>query len=332
MMTQKIASNNLAIGNGVCYQFHPKMGFWGIPNLDFLIKNELKSGELIKITHNSVGNRDREPVFSLKKTKIICFGGSHTWGAGVEQDKRYSNLLERLTEQEVFNFGHCSLGLDQVFLAILESIEKYHPDIIVVEQYPWAVHRVLNNYVNGFIRPYFYLDERKVLNLKKVNKLAKYKIFRRIIGRYYSFRKEFREYQSGINVKHDYDPKTDPIFLYWKARQYDAMYELIHEILSAMANACKQKNVKLIFGLGAIQQQFNEKSCSELVDYDLPRKRLVKLLEANKIPYIDMVRPMLDAHSDANPVIFPDGHINERGHEVFAHSIYDELMQKGWVK
>lgn len=331
-MNQKIASNELAVGDGVCYEFHSKMGFWGIPNLNFLINNELKRGELIRITHNSLGNRDKEPALPSKKPKIICFGGSHTWGAGVQQNKRYSDLLEHLTGQEVFNFGHCSLGLDQVFIAILESIEKYHPDIIVVEQYPWAVHRVLNNYVNGFIRPYFYLDDQGALKLKKVNKLSKHKIFRQILGRYYSFRKEFREYKSGINVKHGYDAKVDPIFLYWKARQYDPMYELINKILSAMANACKQENVNLIFGLGAIQQQFNEKSCSELVDYDLPRRRLVKLLDANKIPYIDMVKPMLESHSDVDPVIFPDGHINEKGHYVFAHTTYAALMQKGWIR
>ena len=38
--------------------------------------------------------------------------------------------------------GHCSLGLDQVILAIMKNAEKYNAKIIFIEQYTWALHRV----------------------------------------------------------------------------------------------------------------------------------------------------------------------------------------------
>ena len=58
----------------------------------------------------------------------------------------------------VINMGHCSLGLDQITIAIMEKTKKYNPKIIIVEQYTWALHRVITRAVSGYIRPNFYFD------------------------------------------------------------------------------------------------------------------------------------------------------------------------------
>jgi hypothetical protein len=330
-MTDAKKKKMLTAGDTTFYQFDAQMGFWGIPNLEREVSYDVRPEDSFLVKHNKDGNRDSDTGLEINEKSIVCLGGSHTWGSGVQQELCYTERLADRTGRRVINMGHCSLGLDQVCLAILQKVGKYRPDVIIVEQYPWAVHRVLNNYVNGYVRPYFYLDSRQELRLQKVSSLAKYKIFRKMIGSYYSFRKEFREYQSGIELKQGYDPLADPIFLYWKARQYDSMYCLIDKILSVMRDHCRQNGIKLLFGLGAIQQQFGERSQSELVDYDLPRNRLIELLEKNKIAYVDMTAKMIESHSEQDPVIFADGHINTKGHDVFAQVLYDSLLGKGWL-
>lgn len=330
-MTTIKKPKHLIAGDTTFYQFDPQIGFWGVPLIESHVTYDMQPDSPVFASHNSAGNRDVEIELGLKEKTIICLGGSHTWGAGVDQELRYTEILAKKTCRKVINMGHCSLGLDQVCLAMLQKSAQYKPEIIVVEQYPWAVHRILNNYVNGYVKPYFYLNSSADLALQKVPLLAKYKFFRQMIGSYYSFRKEFREYQLGLNIKQNYNPIFDPIFLYWKARQYDSMYALLDKILVVMRDYCKQLDIKLMFALGAIQQQFGTKSCTQLVDYDLPRKRLIELLIKNKMTYVDMTDAMISAHTQLDPVIFPDGHINNRGHSIFSQVLYESLLSKGWI-
>lgn len=331
-MTKLKTHTQGAVTDTTCYQFDHHMGFWGRPSLRINLNyGPEQLSETVEVRHNADGNRDSELSDNQVEKSIVCLGGSHTWGGGVQQELRYTDRLAKKIQRRVVNMGHCSLGLDQVCLAILNKSSKYRPEIIVIEQYPWAVHRILNNYVNGYIRPYFYLNVHNEIKLRKLPALAKYKIFRSLIGSYYAFRKEFREFQLGINIKNEYDPKTDPIFLYWKVRQYDAMYSLLDKILAVIADYCRQNGIKLLFALGAIHQQFGPVSKSELVDYDLPHKRLIECLNKNKIEYIDMTDAMISAHSEQSPVIFSDGHINSKGHEVFSEELYKSFLEKGWI-
>jgi lysophospholipase L1-like esterase len=335
MKSKKASKTIISHNSTTCYQFDQRLGFWGIPNLDIEMSYDIPGSDIsnkrLLIKHNKEGNRDEDLNLEKNEKTILCFGGSHTWGGGVDQNLRYSNRLSELSGRKVQNLGHCSMGIDQVCLAIMQNSVKLNPEIIVVEQYPWAVHRILNNYVNGYIRPYFYLDSNQNLKLKKVPVLARYKFFRQAIGVYYSFRKEFREFRLGIDIKNSYDPLHDPIFLLWKTRQYDSMYTLLDKILSVINDYCRKKNIKLLFALGAILQQFGEDSASDLVDYDLPRNRLIQLLNKNNIAYVDMTSHMLAKHSKEEPVIFSDGHINAKGHDLFARVVFESLMKKGWL-
>jgi hypothetical protein len=55
---------------------------------------------------NSWGARDRErTLHSLKKQRYLVLGDSFTEGYGVAQEKRFSELLEKRTGEEVLNFG-----------------------------------------------------------------------------------------------------------------------------------------------------------------------------------------------------------------------------------
>ena len=317
---------NVVTNNATFYQFDSQMGFWGCPNIERDVKFE-QHGNFINVRHNSEGNRDNEIILDDNERTIVCLGGSHTWGAAVDLNSRYTNLLEKTINRRVVNLAHCSLGLDQNCIAILSKTLRFNPDTIIVEQHPWAVHRVLNNYVEGYVKPHFYIDNDDELQLRKIPTLTKIQLFRKIIGNYHAFNKEFIEYKAGINLKAKPGTFVDPIFACWKSRHYDYMYDLIGRILVVIRDFCIQNEIKLLFALGTLKEQLGTPSLSRLVDYDLPRKRLIKLLEENQVNYVDTTKKMLSEDTDAKPIIFEDGHINEKGHKLFS-----QILQKSLIK
>ncbi|MCG6535782.1 MAG: hypothetical protein L7F78_14050 [Syntrophales bacterium LBB04] len=331
MPDDKSKKLTLGAGDAVFYQYDPIFGFWGIPNMERDVRFKGLQDDFIHVRHNNEGNRDKD-VTGINDGSILCLGGSHTWGAGVDQDKRYTEYLEEMTGKRVLNLGHCSLGLDQIFLVMLRKSDYYHPSFIIIEQYPWAIHRILNTYVNGYTRPYFFLDANGNLKLQKMPAFSRFKICRQIIGSFYNYRKEFREFKAGINLKDVYDPWTDPIFLFWKIPYYDYMYNLVDRILGGMQDFCRQKGIQLLFGLEPIMQQFGRKSPSSLIDYDLPRNRLMKILEKNRIATIDMAPAMMSEHSIEDPVVFQDGHMNAKGHRIFAQEIFRSMKERQWLR
>ncbi|MES2330072.1 MAG: hypothetical protein V4539_10755 [Bacteroidota bacterium] len=126
----------LANGHTVFYEFDAQMGFWGIPGIEKAVCFPQDPDVPVLIKHNSDGNRDKEITLSQNEKTIVCMGGSHTWGAAVQQDSRYPDFLTAETGMKTVNMGHCSLGLAQVCLSIMQRTAKYNPKIIVIEQYP----------------------------------------------------------------------------------------------------------------------------------------------------------------------------------------------------
>lgn len=314
------------------FQFDPLTGFSGAPNLERDVAFEGASGPLVRVRLNDQGNRDKSFEIKPGVKNILCYGGSHTWGAYVDQDKRYTDLLDRrLSGCRCVNLGTGSFGLDQVCLSILERSRQYAPSVLVIEQYPWAVHRVLNSYVQGYIKPSFYIDASGELKLRKVPALARYKSYRRIDGAYRLYQKELAEFKGGIDVKTQYDPFADPIFLRWKTTYYEYMYLLIKKILCVIKDHCMQNRYRLIFLIIAYSQQFGHDSGSGLVDYELPAKRFKAILDQLRIEYIDAAPALVKAHSLAEPVITTDGHTNPRGHAIIAGLLEKGLRSRGWL-
>lgn len=315
----------------IFYRFDQQIGFWGIPNIKKLVHYIGKYEVKYWVRHNKFGIRENDLEISNLKDTIVCLGGSNTWGSAVEQKDRYSDQLSILTQRQSINLGHNSLGLDQICLALLTKTKLFSPSIIIVEQYPWAIHRVLNTYVNGYIKPIFYLDEFGKLKLTKVPHLARFKLFRRIAGEYRLYLKLIKELLAGIDLQSEYHVNNDPIFLKWKSFYYDYAYTLNQKIIEVMKDYCNKENLKLLFVVLPVMQQFGQKSKSALIDYSLPEKRFVQIVSNLKVSYLDMVKPLINKHTIKSPVIQFDGHLNAKGHMIVSKYIYNELIRKNWI-
>ena len=92
---------------------------------------------------------------------------------------------------------------------------------------------------------------------------------------------------------------------------YDYLYLLLEKIILVNPGSLPANGIHLLFSLRAIRQQFSGPSKSKLVDYDLPRERLRKILDKFGIVYVDMTEAMLKSIRRA-ACHFDDGHINQR--------------------
>ena len=72
-------------------------------------------------------------------TRIICFGGSTTYGAAVEDTETFPYYLERELNThyrgkfEVWNAGLCAYVLAQEAAYARETVDKYAPDILIFQ-------------------------------------------------------------------------------------------------------------------------------------------------------------------------------------------------------
>ncbi len=319
----------LNAGDTTFYEFDNKIGFWGRKNFSREISYPGCSGEKIFVSHNSLGNRDEEVIKDSKQKTVVFLGGSHTWGYGVNQETRYTDIIRQKLESNIYNFGHCSLGLDQIALSLISKCHDLQPDVVVIEQYPWALHRVMAHQVNGFVRPKFHIDQDGQLQRTAIPKIARYRAYRAVYKAYVSYRKQYFEYLEGINVEENYDARIDPLYLKWKTGFYEPMYELTEAIIKVISDYCRETDVELLFVIGTVREKLLFESTSRLVDYDLPRKKLVRILQKLGINYLDSTEEMVKRQREGANLIFEDGHINALGHLAFSDIIFAELEQLG---
>ena len=81
------------------------------------------------LSHNSFGLRGPDPTspeLSAGKRRIICSGGSFTYGLGVGDAETFCAMLgRRLGGTETLNMSHPGHGIDQSFLWYQRDAERW---------------------------------------------------------------------------------------------------------------------------------------------------------------------------------------------------------------
>lgn len=118
---------------------------------------------------NNMGFRS-DTDFKIQKEnnvkRVMIFGDSFTAGDGVENSKRYSDLLKaKVSDIEVLNFGLSHSGTDQQYLIFREIAKEMKPDLIIISPLLENIRRnmkseLLNQTQDGdfFFRPKPYFE------------------------------------------------------------------------------------------------------------------------------------------------------------------------------
>lgn len=134
-------------------------------------KVDLVDVEDLPMRSNRAGFRDGEFLLDKPKEKcrITFLGDSYTWGLGVREEERFSELLEKENLRwESFNFGIPGYGTDQSLLLWRIGASRYRPDLVILTVYQndYFDNMTVTRY--GRQKPYFELDDQEKLALRNV--------------------------------------------------------------------------------------------------------------------------------------------------------------------
>ena len=99
---------------------------------DFL--GQQHGGPAVRV--NNVGFRDRDVPPKDDKYRIAVVGDSFTWGQGVEESDRFSDLIEQALGPgyEVFNFGRPGNNMPEHLQVLTQALDT-HPDFVLLQLY-----------------------------------------------------------------------------------------------------------------------------------------------------------------------------------------------------
>ena len=96
---------------------------------------------------------------------IMIFGDSFTFGAEVSDEYTWPSLLQQAEKRfQVLNMGVSGYGLDQMYLALTETISQYHPNLVILAPINDDFNRVLLGF-RDYKKPLFTLSEDGQLTL-----------------------------------------------------------------------------------------------------------------------------------------------------------------------
>jgi hypothetical protein len=276
------------------------------------------------VRYNSFRFRERD--FDLEKPdgvyRIAVVGDSMTFGPGIEEEHRYSNLLEKRlnninqnshTRYEVLNFGKPGAEtLDHVYLLKLFVLPS-NPDFILLQ---W--------YINDVKKPRYYKKNLPASKPEKKNVSKSFisipKILRQRSALFYLLHKQLAQLQSGSTTS--YDEAT-------LARFGNPISE---DSIKAMGNLKKFIQISKSNNISMGMVLFSDTYFRPSSKLDFLLIRVLNLCEDAKIFCVDMREPLEPYKGDtklwANRL---DPHPSAFANRIATDQIYTKFSQI-WLK
>jgi lysophospholipase L1-like esterase len=153
------------------FSYDPLYGWRNKPGAEGKLRM-VDSVSEVKINSHGLRSDKDYPFTRNEKFRIAIMGDSFTWGYGVDNRDRFSDVLERdlfTNRVEVINAGVPGYGTDQELLLYENEIRKYKPDIVIVAMDLTDVYS--DNYQkisHGNPKPHFERDDKGGVRLAAV--------------------------------------------------------------------------------------------------------------------------------------------------------------------
>ena len=321
-------------------QWDPYVGFVNIPNVEGFSKTQ---DFIMHVKINSLGLRDRE--FELSKPsgtfRIGVFGDSFTFGEGVQNEEAYPKVLEKIlkrdtlliksqTNVEVINFGLGKTGTSQQLALYQKEGTKYELDCVILGFLSG------NDFTDNIGGVFSLHDDKLMHNATNYSSVRK---IQRIL-----YRIPFYRWLAGHSHLVNLFRKTATL-LDDSARMQQAALDqggiggkdsdeehlMIHLTLRLIEEF--QREVRRN-GSSFLIVNFPERDQKNFSDYvggeAIPRyvvmyEALKTILSERYIRVLDLV-PVFSKLSKSHYYFEHDGHMNNRGHQVIASSIYEVVI------
>ncbi|MBN1689185.1 MAG: hypothetical protein JW893_08800 [Candidatus Omnitrophica bacterium] len=274
--------------------------------------------------------------YSLEKqegiTRVLFLGDSFVFGYGVKDGEGVCAQLERLDSRpEVLNLGVPGYGIDQILMSYRVIGKKFHPDIVLIGVFPEQFWRATRAFADsGHAKPYFKLLANGDLVLKNVPVPQPF---------------ELTTNQYPILVE------RNPIeLLLMKSEVYKLMRKGMLRLGKNLKILDPDLTDEWILGQAMLKQLITEikESHSIPVLVVIPpdrwvkgerkfslEKSLVRFADRMDVPFLDLTpifRRKVSEEGLTKYYIQDDWHWTAEGHRLAAKSIYDYLIQQGYLK
>ncbi|MBI1870499.1 MAG: SGNH/GDSL hydrolase family protein [Chlamydiae bacterium] len=328
------------------FEYDPLLGWKGKPSVSGY---QIGKHDKVWVSLNSLGFREKE--FSpQKKTgikRILILGDSQTWGSGVEQDERFSDVLEQLLKEhevsvEVLNLGMTGYGTDQEFLLYQKLGVDYLPDLVIVAFYWNDLFENSMSRVYGYPKPQFVVGEEGKLTLTNVpvpqtdwtkqkemvhaslkeKKKGKKLTFKNWLLRYsYAFQKFTNAmrgnpflYRVAVKFGLAGDPRINPQSLEWRMTKL-----LLEELRSYVRENGGDFLVVVI----------PDRSDFEMAIYPL-RRALID--DMKHLSCLDLYPSIVSQRRPSKMIYQNDIHLNAEGNRLIAEALSHYLLEKRSLK
>lgn len=333
------------------FQYDEMLGWADKPNVEGVhVQKEWNT----QIRINSKGLRDQD--YDYKKPegikRIVVLGDSFTWGYGVEEYERFTEVLENslLENWQVINLGNPGYGNDQELLIFKNEGVKYNPDLVVVAFY---MNDIADNLAIGdhdMPRPLFVLDGDDKLILTNVSFPRKgednddnleenvilFLSFKRFMAHHshvYAFISDRIVHSQNllnlfkkIGIADKRTMHRGEQALKHRIELNPHGWNLTRAILEEMDAVAKTNNSKTMIIIIPTREQVYKNWDSDI------NGALVDFGKENNISVLDLLPEFREHAKNGEQLYFKiDRHWNANGHKLAAELIYDKLIEEQLV-
>lgn len=291
----------------------PLLGWAHVPNTSGRFNHPDFS---VSVSHNSEGLRDKEHTGQSPGAKrLLVLGDSFTWGFGVEQEQRFTSLLDDAhTDWEVINAGVSGYSTDQQYLYLRERGIRYRPDAVLILLFRDDLYGNTQDELFLYNKPRFRLEGdvliEPVLPVKE-NTLAQ-RFERWVLQRTYLGKIIYQAFAAVGHLLRSQDSEESAPA--WSAVNLpEGSVNLTNRLLRETSRFCREHGAQLVVATAGLSPEV----AASLQDAaDTHGYRLFSLDDA--------------LSKATRPVTFPrDAHWNPWGHEVVAREIDKRLSGFG---
>lgn len=264
----------------------------------------------VSISINQYGFRDSKDFRNAKSEDIFLIGDSFSFGHGVEEENRFSNVMQKLTSDsiQIFNLGISGTH----FLHYEKSIHYAKENGATIKNIIIGVcmENDILDYASKLENP----NRKNNIGIKEW--LSRKSTLYNFIAIQLQTNEKLRTSFKKLGLIND-ELKTFP-FAPFSEREINS--SLVQ--LKALIADYNSLVVLIPSRLNWIADRKEDANSSH--------QRWKKVLEENQIPYLDL-KPFLDQYSaDPLKTLFfqNDGHWNVQGHEIVASAILKEWMDR----
>jgi lysophospholipase L1-like esterase len=164
LLTKNIVNNasTAPSPNYMCLEIDPYIGWDATPSCQKNHTNEEFNTTII--INNQHARSSKEYSLYSEKYRIAFIGDSFTWGYGVNENERFTDLLQQKLgdKYDIMNFGIPGYTAEQELLKLKRDVMKFRPKMVIINFYYNDIQDILVGQQDDIQKPTFIVSNDSI--------------------------------------------------------------------------------------------------------------------------------------------------------------------------